>query len=187
LTPAEGSEATYRRFTVADALSDAECRRACQTDRTFRTSTVQHDGDGDDRVGGLTSSFVQLPHGGAADWVIPIIHHHVLRLNTYFDFEISGYSAPLLLKYEHGQRYDWHVDLGRGAISTRKLSIIVMLSAPESYEGGKLEWMPDLGACPAARGTLVVFPSFMPHRVTPVTRGERFALVTWAHGDRAFR
>ena len=35
-----------------------------------------------------------------------------------------------------------------------------------------------------ARGTFIVFPSFMLHRVTPVTRGTRWSLVAWIAGAR---
>ena len=133
-----------------------------------------------------SSTGVQLAHGSENDWLIDVLHPHVLRLNQTFQFEISGYSAVQVLRYEPGQQYAWHVDLGRDDIATRKLSIIVLLSASEDYEGGELQWMPDLGSCPRTQGTLIAFSSFMPHRVTPVVRGVRHALVTWVHGDRPF-
>jgi PKHD-type hydroxylase len=37
------------------------------------------------------------------------------------------------------------------------------------------------------RGTVHLFPSYMPHKVTPITRGTRYSLVIWVHGSRRFR
>jgi len=39
-------------------------------------------------------------------------------------------------------------------------------------------------AAPKTRGTATLFPSYLLHRVTPVTQGERFSLTIWAHGPQ---
>ena len=72
----------------------------------------------------------------------------------------------------------------------RKLSFTLNLTEPESYEGGNL--MFDFGdhsenkfyECKEIRpqGSIVVFPSFVQHCVTPVTKGTRFSLVNWMCG-----
>ena len=70
----------------------------------------------------------------------------------------------------------------------RKLSFSLQLSEDDSYEGCDLEIFGGSTrvpmAVPRARGTLVAFPSYVMHRVTPVTRGTRKALVFWAGGPR---
>lgn len=85
---------------------------------------------------------------------------------------------------DHGF-YGWHTDFGRVA-PNRKISISVQLSAPENYEGGDLELLFDGEPYKAEkdRGTLIAFPSFVAHRVTPVTRGTRWSLVAWVSGAR---
>lgn len=130
---------------------------------------------------------MQLDHGPDTDWLVDRLHPHILRANQTYGFDLQGWAAPAVLRYRTGQHYGWHVDIGRDDLASRKLSVIVLLSESGAYEGGDLEWMPDLGACPRNIGTVVIFPSFMPHRVTAVTAGERFALVAWVHGDRPFR
>jgi len=73
----------------------------------------------------------------------------------------------------------------------RKLSMTLNLNGAESYEGGLLQF--DFG--PHARhkryhtceeikpkGSICVFPSFIPHQVTPVTTGTRYSLVMWCLG-----
>jgi PKHD-type hydroxylase len=73
----------------------------------------------------------------------------------------------------------------------RKLSIIVTLNSSESYDGGELKF--DLGNHRSVDktkmnhmsqpGTIIVFPSFLQHCVTPVTSGVRYSLVSWCSGD----
>jgi PKHD-type hydroxylase len=82
--------------------------------------------------------------------------------------------------------YDWHQDIGPGIGSQRKVSITVQLSEPDEYEGGDLEmWSGGNHVAVAERGAGVVFifPSYMMHRVTKVTKGTRRSFVLWVGGD----
>lgn len=178
--------ATYRRETIPAVFTPAECAALRDTPGPFVEAKVQLD-PGDPRIGARTSTGVQLDHGASTDWLVDRLHRHIIVLNQRLGFDLQGWSAPAVLRYRTGQHYAWHVDMGRDDLASRKLSVIVMLSEPDAYTGGDLEWMPDLGPCSREIGTVVIFPSFMPHRVTPVTSGERFALVSWVHGDRPFR
>lgn len=80
--------------------------------------------------------------------------------------------------------YDWHMDAGppQNGIQ-RKLSISILLNDPSEFEGGILQFkdMEDRNVLDK-QGTIVVFPSFIEHRVTPVTKGVRYTAVTWASG-----
>jgi PKHD-type hydroxylase len=85
--------------------------------------------------------------------------------------------------------YDWHEDIfwESDNVLDRKLSMVVQLSDPDDYEGGNLEF--QWYELPAEqdlrkRGTIIVFPSFLKHRVTPVTKGIRHSLVSWMEGPR---
>lgn len=77
---------------------------------------------------------------------------------------------------------------GSEADSGRKISVTVQLSAGDDYEGGELELNSGkiLSAMREA-GAIVLFPSFMLHRVAPVTRGQRWAIVGWVQGQDQFR
>ena len=83
------------------------------------------------------------------------------------------------------------------SVSIRKLSVTVSLSDEEEYKGGELEFDfrnldPDkkrnIYKCKEIlpKGSLVVFPSFVWHRVCPVKKGSRYSLVIWNLG-RPFR
>ena len=74
----------------------------------------------------------------------------------------------------------------------RKLSLTINLNEPEDYEGGNLKF--DFGPhnentrfyeCTEIRpqGSMIVFPSFVYHQVTPITKGTRYSLVLWVLGE----
>jgi predicted 2-oxoglutarate/Fe(II)-dependent dioxygenase YbiX len=107
---------------------------------------------------------------------------------NFFGVEITGMQEKVqLARYDATERgfYTWHTDFADLA-PKRKLSMSVQLSSPEDYDGGDLELYfrdpPYQGD--KSRGALIVFPSFLLHRVTPVTRGTRWSLVIWVSGPR---
>lgn len=133
-----------------------------------------------------------IRHGRESDWLfrrLEAIAHDMNR--RYFRFDLSGLREGLqytsypgnadLLEAGH---YVWHTDRGR-KVSWRKLSICVQLSDPAQYEGGELELFVRGDApsrAPKGLGMAVAFPSFVPHRVTPVIAGLRRSLVCWVAG-----
>lgn len=117
--------------------------------------------------------------------------------NRFFNFGLFGVEPFLICKYSGGDRRDhyvWHSDsllAAPGEPWQRKLSLSVLLNDPSEFEGGRLEVSVDQGDQPTwsheyfkKAGDAVWFPSFMRHRVTPVTRGTRYTLVTWIAGPR---
>lgn len=115
----------------------------------------------------------------------------VNRQNEW-NFEIAGFYQPLnLLHYVGNQEhfYDWHIDIVSGNESARKISVSVQLSAPDEYEGCILEINNGdrIIQTPRGRGDIVMFPSYMLHRVTPISAGERWAVVGWVQGLNSFR
>ena len=90
--------------------------------------------------------------------------------------------TPLLLsRYRIGQTYGLHVDDALMQGLRTDLSFTLFLSDPATYDGGALE-IEDNFAPREVRlnaGDLILYPSTTLHRVTPVTRGERLAVVGW--------
>lgn len=87
--------------------------------------------------------------------------------------------------------YDWHLDtmFQNPNPSHRKLSMVIQLSDPNDYEGGVFEMQPWMMEPPPAdklknQGTVIVFPSLVHHRVTPVTKGTRYSMVAWMEGPK---
>lgn len=130
---------------------------------------------------------------GDAAWVMERIVTGVAQANRdRFDFDITEFKERLqVAAYDESDagHYDWHSDIGDGAIARcRKLTIVVQLAEPEAYEGGELEINLGGAVQQAKRenGTATLFASFMLHRVVPVTKGKRQSLTCWSHGP-AFR
>lgn len=109
--------------------------------------------------------------------------------NSHFDFDIDYFEQMQLAKYEEGEYYDWHVDIGPQEMGNRKLSITVQLTASDLYEDGDLILDINEEGFHATRelGSVTVFPSFIKHRVDTVTRGTRYSLVVWCSGNKRFR
>ena len=104
-----------------------------------------------------------------------------------FGFDLDGIETPQYALYNAGDFFAWHMDKGAGE-KHRKLSMTVQLSEPSEYDGGELELRTgaDIVTAPSESGSAIAFPSWILHRVTPVRRGVRRALVVWATGA-AFR
>ena len=86
-----------------------------------------------------------------------------------------------------GGYLDWHMDIGMGAVNRRKLALTVQLSDPKDYEGGVFQcWFGGGGRfidLPREKGDVLVMPTFIMHNVSPITKGERRALVFWTGGE----
>ena len=106
--------------------------------------------------------------------------------NARFKFDVQGFldvDAPMIMKYTKGGHYDWHVDTGN-SVCHRKLSFTIQLSDSKDYEGGDVEFIGTKVDTKAFRqkGVCIIYPSFLPHRVSKVTKGTRHAIVGWIHG-----
>ena len=127
-----------------------------------------------------------IPEEPNNQWLYDKIAQYAISANKeMWNFDIWGYHDALQFTnyYGDGGHYDWHADLGPG-ISNRKLSVVLQLSDPKDYVGGELQMNTGGGITSVAKeyGSLCFFPSFVLHRVTPLTSGTRTSLVTWLCG-----
>lgn len=108
------------------------------------------------------------------------------------DMDIFDYVTELqFTEYneDYKGKYDVHHDVNwfKDPVSERKLSVVVQLSKPEDYEGGRFSFKSipnptDQQFMP--RGSVLVFPSFFEHSVSEVTKGTRYSLVSWIQGPK---
>jgi PKHD-type hydroxylase len=116
-------------------------------------------------------------------WIFKRIGNLVSKLNgVSYKFQLSDLVTINILEYQPTGFYDWHVDLGLNVYATRKVSLVTFLTPPEDYEGGELCFMDRGEPLKLSQGATVLFPSYLIHKVAPVTRGTRFSLVSWVHG-----
>jgi PKHD-type hydroxylase len=120
------------------------------------------------------------------EWVFQRSFDFVRQVNAQtYEMDLAGFTEPLqVAEYAEGQYYDWHLDLGGGRISIRKLSFIVQLTDPAAYEGGEVEvlYAREPEAMIKAQGAVITFPTYILHRVKAVTSGARHSLVGWIGG-----
>ena len=100
-----------------------------------------------------------------------------------WNFDIDDIRGFQLIRYDEGDHYDWHLDLGLNS-NHRKISISVQLSDESEYEGGELLLKTGQNTInvPKTKGCVVLFPSYILHKVTPVVKGVRRSLVIWISG-----
>jgi PKHD-type hydroxylase len=108
--------------------------------------------------------------------------------NKFFNFDIEKIEVLQFSEYDESYKgfYAQHVDTGYQVNGFRKLSFSILLSDPNTYEGGDLNFYFQKDPQPAIKtqGTMIMFPSYTLHEVTPVTKGTRYALVGWVWGPR---
>jgi len=107
--------------------------------------------------------------------------------SSAWNMQIDSISSVQFTEYTKEQHYDWHMDTSELGPDMRKVSVIVQLTNPDEYEGGDFQFRHHGGGTEDVpvlrkRGTIIVFPSWLEHRVTPVTKGKRQTLVAWMSG-----
>lgn len=176
----EGNDYLQEPLVVERAFDPTECARIRELAGTFPLYNGKSAGDKDYRI--CTINFV--PEAGETAFIFERMRRVVQSINRRYRFRLGGFTEPFhCITYKPGGHFGWHSDLGTGQVSTRKLSISVQLSDPAEYEGGDLEMCPH-GTISEFRGlgNALAFPSYIPHRVSPVTSGTRLAMVAWVHG-----
>lgn len=108
-----------------------------------------------------------------------------------FMFNLTSIETVQLAEYKgvDSGHYDWHEDVNWSDFNNlyhRKLTAVIQLSNPEDYEGGRLQLEYD--DIPANKfknkGDLLIFPSFLKHKVHPVTKGVRLSIASWYRGPK---
>ena len=119
-------------------------------------------------------------------YIYELLFKLVSDINTnLYKFRLTHMEADIQYTVYNSNEvghYGWHTDLGLGN-NGRKLSVVVQLSDPGEYEGGDLEFNNgSIDTVMKKKGSVVIFPSYLLHRVTPVTKGTRRTLVLWING-----
>ena len=139
-----------------------------------------------------TSRVIWLPWSAEVNWIYDKLATvaYDIRQN-WFPFNLSGFEEDLQLTHytaKDNGHYAAHKDMSSGRASVRKLSCVVLLNERSDFEGGDFEMLATSGSDKAVRelerGTLLAFPAWELHRVTVLTKGERWSLVSWISGPK---
>jgi PKHD-type hydroxylase len=132
--------------------------------------------------------------------IMPHIGH--INREVKWNFSLQHFEALQLGEYANGGHYDWHVDENPYPYDSnvppqligkvRKISFSILLNDSSEFTGGEFEIEDQLpGIVPRSNfitglknaGDMIVFPSFVPHKIHPVTLGTRYSLVGWICGE----
>tara|TARA_Y100000015_G_C2388692_1_gene88907 strand:- start:483 stop:1106 length:624 start_codon:yes stop_codon:yes gene_type:complete len=137
-------------------------------------------------------------------WIYREIHPFIdtANENAGWNFQWNWTETAQFTEYKPGQFYGWHQDSLSQSYKNkekeyngkmRKLSCSILLNNSDEYEGGELQFKlldgnkADSKIITATethkKGSIIVFPSFNWHQVTPVTKGTRYSLVMWNLGE----
>jgi PKHD-type hydroxylase len=176
-------DAFYYSEVFARQFNAEECERII----------ALHDGSGalQSRVPYGDGAFIRdsdlfwIARTAQTEWIFERVWNLATLYNSRYGFELLAEMDQLqLTRYAKGQLYNWHMDLGPGATSLRKISVVVELAAG-GYDGGGIEVFYGEGAgnrIALGQGDALVFPSFIMHRALPVQSGTRWTLVSWLTG-----
>lgn len=179
-------------------IPPAVCQAVIDTfdEREYYEASIQVADGGsliDPRTRRAGNMFIEPGH-----WTGALASHFAAQANLLWRLDLVGLGTLSILRYEESGHFQWHIDVlsyeqteypGLGSGLERKLSVTLNLSDPADYEGGDLEFLNGLGQVITQpeireRGSLVVFPSTVGHRVTPIVSGVRYALVGWMVGPQ---
>jgi PKHD-type hydroxylase len=176
-------------YTVQNALSKEELK---QIQTVLATKILVDAQVGSQNSGSVEPSIRRskvfwLPKTDEFAQLYTLFHKVIGQCNdTYYRFkltEITEHIQYTVYSSEDEGFYDWHMDMGPGK-SNRKLSLVCQLTDPTEYEGGELRIHTGHGHVTAEKeqGIIILFPSYLLHCVTPVTKGTRRSLVLWIEG-----
>jgi len=126
-------------------------------------------------------------------WVYDLAFKYmkIANQNSGWNFNIDSAQPMQITKYDKNGHYDYHFDGDGYSVynapdnkfahgKTRKLSMSIILN--EDYEGGEFQFFDQDKLKINKQGTIIVFPSYLVHKVNPVTKGTRYSLVVWFLG-----
>lgn len=167
---------------LSKCMSDQEIQSIIDIGTDCNIEKASIVGMQNDEIRNSGTSFI-FPNAHTS-WLFAKITDMVNEINSHFfkfDLQALGQGLQYTEYRAPTQHYSWHIDKGVGV---RKLSMSIQLSDPDEYEGGDLEIL--IGGDPIKlkkeKGTAFFFPSYVLHRVTPVTAGTRKSLVCWVSG-----
>lgn len=202
----EISRFTYPYVYWDDYFSNLELKGVldyCQSNQELEEGKVMKKVSDEDNcdVGDVNlevrNSKIKMFHvDGNNHWIFQKLADVGQLLNDeFYRFDLTGFNHFQYTEYDESYqgKYDFHIDISLGAdtpiqmqSAPRKLSMVLFLSDSEEYEGGQFEIMTsdNIQVVEQKKGRVIAFPSWLLHRVTPVTKGNRKSIVCWICGPK---
>ena len=186
--------ATMGNFWLwSDGLSNELCDLLLKERASLIEQTATVFGRGSENVVNKDARDSSLCWAPTNHWIEGVMYNYGLYATecTGWNFQLGRPEGVQLTAYNKDGFYGWHEDWAPFSMSPtiRKVSVVALLSDPKDFEGGIFQF--DGGASGGTnvemkRGSVIAFPSFLRHQVTPVTAGKRYSAVCWINGPRTF-
>jgi PKHD-type hydroxylase len=123
-------------------------------------------------------------------WIEGILLAHAFYANYLAKWNYNVlHSEPVQIgTYSTAGHYNWHEDwdpFNNLTHHIRKISLVCLLNDPSEFEGGEFQF-DFTEKLKLEQGTIIAFPSFLKHKVHPVTSGTRISAVSWILGNPTF-
>lgn len=192
----ERSVITYPYAFWNGAFTDEELTKIINycDEQGVEKSTIL--GEHQDQIDNIRRSNIKFHnYNENTNWIFDRMNIIIKNLNDqFYGFDLNGYDSFQYTTYDSKELglYDWHIDMNisnnapANMIETRKLSCVLLLN--DEFEGG--DFIINLGdqtkyeTTNIKKGVVIAFPSFLPHKVMPITKGIRKSLVIWATGPK---
>jgi PKHD-type hydroxylase len=186
--PAITQEHNHPFVTWEDAFTDEELEKLKSYAKTLpiQEALIEENVTPDAKV--RKTKVAWISNTDESSWIYDRLAFVARKLNAkFYNFDLYGFLEDMQFTvYEDSEEahYTWHIDMSDTALAARKLSLVLQLSDPSEYEGGELQTMTSVNPNTVDRkkGLIAAFPSYVLHRVTPVTKGTRYSLVIWVCG-----
>lgn len=175
-----------------------QCQRIVALGTSLAASEASLEGDDGAEVNDASirrSTTAWIPPDDDSWWIYDKLARVAERANRRYGFDLTSFGEDLQFTTygEPGAFYSWHQDGLDTTVSTRKLSLVVQLSAPDDYRGAEVQFFEvandyddhQLAAyteMTSRQGSVLAFPGFEYHRVLPLRSGVRHSLVAWVSG-----
>tara|TARA_B100001094_G_scaffold113078_1_gene109017 strand:- start:221 stop:820 length:600 start_codon:yes stop_codon:yes gene_type:complete len=184
----------YPIMNVKDFVDD-ELLRKVETyidKQVLDESTMQGHGNVTDELY-RRSKIHWMMEGNNLQKLLPVYKELTFKIrdinNRNWRYVIDGWEPFQYTEYDESYdgHYDWHIDHQPKTPfepNIRKLSFSLGISDIDDYEGGDLhiKMRSEENVYKLSRGEIVIFPSWMLHKVSSVTKGRRRVIVGWGQG-----
>jgi len=191
---------TVERWCWGQPLTPEGCEKAITVGKSFLPKYALQDINdqraklaittSSDEVGEVPyrNKTYSLPINDDTRWIFEICTKVVLDMNEkFFEFDLWYINELQFVAYEDiGDFHNKHIDMQYECSGIRKLSFIIQLSDPATYNGSELQlhYDKEVVVCKKDQGSMSLYPSYSLNETTPITKGERYALMGWVVGPK---
>ena len=178
----------YQWITINDVFDEGNCKRILDeaNNNGYHTAKLGNDTQDSNYIDpDIRSCLVSDIPIKKYLWVESKLTNALRQVNQYFKYDLDGYMDLQVIQYNVNSYFKPHLDIySLDTDMQRKITFVIQLSKPEDYTGGELKLYTkgDPDVVPKTQGTMIAFPSYLLHEVSPILSGQRYTSIGWCFG-----